>query len=475
MKRFIEVLPAGVRLSAEDGDNLYAVLRRAGLAPEAYCGGEGRCGKCAVTVNGEERLSCRTVVTGDMTVTVPERAHVRVLTGGGASSGADAVFAAVDVGTTTVVCSLLNARGEEFTSLGELNPQVSYGADVVSRIRSAEAGTLAEQTRLIRGCVGNLIERACERLGSFPKRLQKVCIVGNPAMHQLFMGLSVENLIRIPFTPKLTHTETVACAPFLPPCENAELLCVPDISGYVGADTVACVAATGMLDSDALTLLVDIGTNGEMVLGDRDRLVACATAAGPALEGAGISCGMRGARGAIDHVTYDGGLRCHVLGDTDAVGICGSGLIDAAAVLLDRGLLDRRGKLPTERIELRDGVFLTQEDVRSLQSAKGAICAGVECLCERLGVQTADIERVLLAGAFGTYMDAKNACRIGLLPRELADRARSVGNAACQGARLFVSKEESSSLCDRIVSKTELVELGTEKRFQRLFAKNMYF
>lgn len=477
----VTVLPSGTELECTAGENLYALLRGAGLAPEAFCGGNGKCGKCTVRMDGENVLSCRTAVTGDITVSIPQRDGINVLTekntvGVGELSGLRAAF---DIGTTTVVCFLTDGNGRLLASAGELNPQVVYGADVVSRIRSAMSGSCREQGRLIRNCMCELLRRVCAQVGAECESIGLVSVVGNPTMQQLFLGLDVSNLVTIPFSPALTHAESVPAGEYLPVCPSAELLIVPDVSGYIGADTVGCILSTEMYKTDALTLMIDIGTNGEMVLGNRERLLSCATAAGPALEGANIRCGMRGAYGAIDRVYIENGeIRCHVIGETAAKGICGSGLIDAAAVLLALGRLDKRGHiLPRgcERIELADGVFLTQEDIRELQLAKGAIAAGILLLAKNFGVETADIERVCLAGAFGSFLSAKNACRIGLIPPELEGKIETVGNAAGAGARLIGQNRENFMRTEDIVQRTELMELASQPDFQRCFAKNMYF
>lgn len=478
----VRVLPEGVTLVAQDGADLYELLRASGLAPEAFCGGNGKCGKCTVNVNGENVLSCRTYIDRDMTVIVPRERGIDVMTGAAdtgmrldpARCGALAAF---DIGTTTVVCYLISEDGKELASCGALNPQVVYGADVVSRIRSANAGTLKAQSELIRGCMTGLLSGVCDAAGILPSDIGVISVVGNPTMQQLFLGLSVENLVEIPFSPKLCKTELTPASDIFPMCGNAVLLTVPDVSGYIGADTVACAVSTGIYKSDALTLMVDIGTNGEIVLGSRERLVTCATAAGPALEGAGIRFGMRGARGAIDRVWYDGDVHCHVIGDTKPAGICGSGLIDAAAVYLDAGRLDRRGRmLPkgTQVLPLAGDLYLTQDDIRALQTAKGAICAGIEMLCARLGVTVSDIDRVLLAGAFGTHLDPVSACRIGLLPKELSGKISAVGNAAGLGAKMLACDRELFEFSNELSRQMELVELANEPGFQRSFAKCMY-
>ena len=479
----MRVLPGGVTLSAESGTNLYALLRQSGLAPEAFCGGNGKCGKCTVNADGEDVLSCRSFISRDMTVTVPRKDGINVLAGNGRTFTGDAMgkgpSIAFDIGTTTVVCFLLGEDGSVLSSAGELNPQVVYGADVVSRLRSAASGTLSDQSRLIRDCMGRLIARVCLDTGTDAADVRAVAVVGNPTMQQLFLGIDTKNLTTIPFTPALRECGVSPARDVLPVCPNAELLTVPDVSGYVGADTVACVLSTEMYSSDALTLMIDIGTNGEMVLGNRERMVTCATAAGPALEGASIKFGMRGAEGAIDHVYIENdALRCHVIGEGPAKGICGSGLIDALAVFLELGRLDKRGRiLPVgcDRLELTNEVYLTQDDVREVQLAKSAIASGIRLMAEEYGVGLNAVERVYLAGAFGSFLSPESACRIGLIPPELAGRIEAVGNAAGAGARRIACSDAQFALTQELAGRMELLELASLPGFQMQFAKNMYF
>ena len=256
---------------------------------------------------------------------------------------------------------------------------------------------------------------------------------------------------------------------------------------------MGCVLATGIDRIDPVTLMVDIGTNGEMVLGNRHRMTACAAAAGPALEGARIQFGMRGAKGAIDHVWLeDGTLRCSVIGEGTAVGICGSGLIDAVAVLIETGLLDRGGRLKSREqakalqhklrevdgqrvFDLCDGVYLTQKDIREVQLAKGAIAAGVELMAAQLGIQMEEIRQVLLAGAFGSYIKPESACRIGLIPSVLAGKIRAVGNAAGSGARRLACNKEELQRAQKIAETVEFIELAALPEFSECFVENMMY
>ena len=270
--------------------------------------------------------------------------------------------------------------------------------------------------------------------------------------------------------------KAVSAKEHLPLCENASLLIVPDIAGFIGADTVAGVLATAMDQREDITLLVDIGTNGEIVLGNRHRLIACSTAAGPALEGAAIQCGMRGQAGAIDHVWLENGTVKHsVIDGGEAIGICGSGLIDAIAVFLELGQLNSRGRILNESrsLTLTDKVFLTQEDIRQLQAAKGAIAAGIELMVKEMGIGFDDINQVYLAGAFGTYMNPKSACRIGLLPPALSEKITAAGNTAGSGAKQLLLDTDALDRSQTLVHRIGHLELASHPDFRRTFANNM--
>lgn len=476
-------------LHAAQERNLLDVLRTHGLAPEAPCGGHGTCGKCKVLVDGKEQLACQTVVERDMTVTLPEKAEkTNVL-----EAGLDVTvpmnpvkpgyLLAFDIGTTTVVGYLLDEQGRELASSSMLNPQEPFGADVISRIQLALNGETDAMTACIREGLSKLTKESCEKAGVEPSQIGVVSVVGNPCMQQLFLGMSVKNLATVPFAPSITKSNMKPAKDVVPLWENAVLLTPPDISGYVGADTMGCILSTRMYAGDAITLMVDIGTNGEMALGNRTRMTACSTAAGPALEGAKIKFGMRGAPGAIDHVwVEDGKIRCSVIGGGEAKGICGSGLIDAVASLLELGLLNARGRLLTneeadgERIaRLAESVYITQNDIREVQMAKGAIAAGISLMARELGLEISQIDKVLLAGAFGSFLKPESACRIGLLPAELLEKITAVGNAAGSGAKMMVCSKDEFTRTDELISHIEFIELASLPDFQHEFAKNMRF
>lgn len=471
------------KLSVPTGTNLLDALKENGIYPDAPCGGNGTCGKCTLLVNGTQVLACRTVVDRDMIVVLP-KSEICILQERFCAEQSieplrDGYLLAFDIGTTSVVCILLDGKtGAELAQSSMLNPQVAYGADVITRIQQAVQGKLAQQTQLIRHAMTDLIQKVCDDAGISPQKVGVVSVVGNPAMQQLFLGICPENLSEIPFLPTLTEAKAVSCKEILPICPAAQLLIVPDIAGFIGADTIGCLLATKLYEDDALTLLVDIGTNGEMVLGNRNGMLACATAAGPALEGANIQFGMRAAEGAIDHVwTEDGKILCSVIGDGAAKGICGSGLVDAVAVGLQLGLINKRGRILTDDhiLPLTERIYLTQEDILQVQLAKGAIYAGIALLAKQLGVEIEAIQKVQLAGAFGSFLNPENACRIGLLPEALLQKIEIVGNAALSGAKMLACNKKLLPFTRNLVERTGFLELASLPSFPRIFAKAMLF
>lgn len=484
MACFITILPQKQIIEARNGDTLLSALRQAGKIPDAPCGGEGRCGKCRVIVGGAEALACQTIVDRDMTVTIPTADSHIILTEPIAAchisvTPSQGYLLAFDIGTTTVVGYLLEGPTRKIlATAGAQNPQSPFGADVISRIRHALQGQMEPLTQSIRDCLAQLTLELCRGANIAADDIGFVCAVGNPAMQQLLLGIPVDNLAKVPFAPALTEVKTIPARDILPLWEKASFFIVPDIAGFVGADTVACVLACGQNIREEMTLIVDIGTNGEMTLGNRQKMVACSAAAGPALEGAMIRFGMRGQTGAIDHVRLENGqIRCSVIGGGTAVGICGSGLIDGVAVALTLGLINERGKILTDDglIHLTDGIFLTQDDIRQVQLAKGAIAAGIRLMASQMDIPLSQIQQVFLAGAFGTYTDPKSACRIGLLPPELESKITAVGNAAGSGAILLASDQNARQQAQRIAADTQALELSALPEFPRCFAENMRF
>jgi len=479
---------------ADEGMTVLAAEIAAGIVPDAPCGGTGACGKCEAEINGRRALACQVRVEQDMQVytrgretsvqfLMEGRARRTPYLEGGICWGnppediAEPLLAAVDLGSTSIAAYLLDGRtGKPLAARSRLNPQRQYGADVVQRAGYAMTHGAARLSGCVREAADAMLAEMAEACGASPRNIVRVTMVGNTCMHHLFLEFPTDTLVLSPYTPKVKAALTLpACCYGLHVHPEAELIWLPNIGGFVGADTAACILAAEFDRREKLTLLVDIGTNGEIVLGDRRGISTCATAAGPAFEGAKITCGMRGSRGAIDHVWLeDGRLAYHVIGECEPSGICGSGLLDAAHCLLRLGCIDEGGRMENAYY-FTDTVFIEPKDIRELQLAKAAVAAGIEILCQRRGVRPGGIQEVLLAGAFGSYLDPDSACGIGLLPPALRDRIVSVGNAAGEGARLAALSQRELDRSKASAAQAEFVELALDPDFQDVFIDNLSF
>ena len=470
-------------LEAPEGAVLLDILRQQGLHPDAPCGGKGTCGKCRVLVDGKEALACQTRVDRDMTVLLPRQQGAQILTDARAVSiqpdGTNKYVIAFDLGTTTVVAYLMDGiTGQLLSKESCMNPQAQYGADVISRIQYAMDGNAATLSGCIRSALGELTRKAAEKAGISTEEITLGCIVGNTAMHHLLLEIDPQPLTVPPYMPAQSQALCIPSQEILPIHPKGTVRILPNIAGFVGADTVGCLLSTRLDTLEELTLMIDIGTNGEMVLGNKHRRIACSTAAGPAFEGAKIECGMRGAPGAIDHVTYqEGKLSFHVIGEGEAVGLCGSGLLDLIAALLEKGEISESGRMESGTVFPIEGtrVYLTQKDVREVQLAKAAIRAGIELLCQAMKVRPEDIHQVLLAGAFGNYLNPASACAIGMIPPVLQSRIIPIGNAAGEGARLAALNEEEFECSKRLASETEFLELASMPEFNDCYVDCLCF
>lgn len=403
---------------------------------------------------------------------------------------------AIDIGTTTVVVYLLDLRKGEIDVISAMNPQAKRGADVISRIDYAAKGGLEELQTSIVEEINSLIDQLCDRQGIENRDIYDVAVVGNTTMMHLFLGISPRYIAVSPYIPVFTKSLMVRASEIgIDINPNGICYILPNIAGYVGADTVGMILATGLYKEDGVRLALDIGTNGEMVLKDGDKIFSCSTAAGPAFEGANITYGMRGSRGAIDHVNIDDGhIIVHVIDDVEPVGICGSGLLDAVAVMLELGLLDETGRIIKPGGSLFESLVreknngleflleahnkkipINQRDIRELQLAKGAIRSGIEILLEEAGRTYSDIETIYLAGAFGTYLDPESAIKIGLLPPVPLNKVYSVGNAAGEGAKLALIDVDFREIAEDISRKVRYIELSSRIDFQDKFMDSLYF
>jgi len=414
---------------------------------------------------------------------------------------------AVDIGTTSVVSTLIELEsGEQLGSVSSLNPQAVFGGDLMSRIAFAQfhPGNLRKLHTRIVGLLNQHIEEICRQSGVLAKWIYKVVVVGNTCMHHLLLGIDPSYVGLAPYAPVMRHPLVLPARElFLKVAPEARVCLLPLVAGFVGADAVAVALATRIYESAEIRIAVDIGTNGEVLLGSRDRLWACSAPAGPALEGAQIRHGMRAALGAIDRVTVDDDVHVHTIGETDALGLCGSGLIDLLAGLLDAGVIDWTGLIQVEGraalppklservvmrgeerqvIVLRPGeagaraeIVLSQDDVRQVQLAKGAIASGVVMLQHVAGVPDARVAELMLAGGFGNYVSISSALRIGLIPPLPKEKIRYVGNAASLGAQLCLVSETERQRAESVAARIEHVSLAAHPDFERIFVDAMNF
>lgn len=485
----------GVPQQVAVGTRLSAVLSH---APHP-CGGKGVCGKCrvqaigalgplsmaeerhltAIEIADDIRLSCCVTVEGDCRVTVDTPMSMTVLADGQAVAAAMPTFtsygAAVDIGTTTLAARLYDAAGRLLAQKGCTNPQTAFGADVLSRVQAAGEGV--NLTTPLQKAVNDLLSRLAAEVGIASIAMDGVVVTGNTAMLCLMAGMDTATLARAPFVLPHAFDETWSAAElgltalasdtpvYLPPCASA----------FIGADAL-CAALACAMDGDDTALLADMGTNGEMLLCHQHRLYACSTAAGPAFEGVGISCGMPAVTGAIDAVSLvNGQLLPHTIGGGKAIGICGSGLVDVAACLRMTEEMDEQGTLWGDCVAIAEGVTLTQGDVRALQQAKSAVCAGLQTLLHHTNFHPDDVACLYVAGGFGNGLNGRNAAAIGLLPRELTAHIHSVGNAALDGASRLLLDVPSRKRIANLAQHTQVIELATDPYFADLFIKNMTF
>ena len=480
-----------------DGETLLAALRRVGYSIPASCGGRGRCGKCRVPVNGVPRLACRLIPQDGDTVELPERAGGVILTEADAQTlfvqaGQSGLGAAVDLGTTTVVARLYDRSGGALLdTAGAWNAQAAYGADVISRIQYTleQENGLSELSDRSREQVWGLLCDGLNRAGRRAEELHEIVIVGNTVMQHIFDGRSVRGIAAVPFQP-----ETLFDDPTGRPLHGVPVRFAPCVAGYIGGDITAGLLSSGLAERNGTSLFLDIGTNGEMALGGAEGFLCCAVASGPAFEGAGISCGMPGIDGAVSHVRYDRGFLYDVVGGVPPKGLCGSGLLDLAAVLLRLGVIAPGGRLlPPEDVpaELRryverdadgNGLFhltaevsLTAADVRSLQLAKAAVAAGIQVLLERKNLTPEQLDGVYLAGGFGNYLDANSAMAIGMFPAAMDGKIHPLGNAALAGASTLALDGRKWAQLRTIAGTCETIVLSGNAAFNAAFAAHMAF
>lgn len=521
----VTFLPDNKSISIHKGATLLEAAGQSDIILNTVCGGEGICRKCMVVIEpeGKEVLACQYAVSSDLTVTIPEASRFfehKILDKGielrnriqpdiykrylDIASDKKMFGIAVDIGTTTVVAKLIDmASGKLLATQAQLNPQTRFGDDVISRITFAESDDkLAKLQEIIIGCINNLIEKICIQASIKPDDIYEVSAVGNTTMTHIFSGMPITQLGQAPYEAhSLDAIDVPAAKTSLKINPAGNIHTAENIAGFMGSDIVAGACALDMCSAQEMTLMVDIGTNGEIVLGTAEKLYAASCAAGPALEGARISCGSLAADGAIEAVVINSDdIDIDVIGNTQAHSICGSGLIDTVAVLLDLGIINDTGRfkeakeikneLPSailSRVTTKDKqpafvlaeenpkVILTQRDIRQFQLAKAAIRSGIILLQKKMGIEDGDIKKILLAGAFGNYIRKQSALRVGLLPNVEPERIHFVGNAASSGATMLLLSRQERDHAQKLARKIEYVEIAHEKNFTDVFTDSMIF
>lgn len=507
-----------VSIKAKLGELLLDVLRRSGKPITSPCGGKGTCKKCCVDIKGvgavlaclyrlernievhlpgyqytimeqskhygqlfNENSGIETFITNESLI-VKYKDDV-IIEEKSRADDLDKFGIAIDVGTTTVVLFLQDLTSFEILDVASfVNPQSAYGGDVISRITYCmehESG-LSTLRRILIEKINMVIEELCQRNSMSPQRIYKTTLVGNSIMLHILAGVDPRSIAFAPYTPVFVEEKQLSAGDLnLKAHPNSIVKLLPSIAGYVGADIVAGLATTDVLQHSGYTLYIDIGTNGEIVLGNENKLYCCATAAGPALEGANITHGIGGVTGAICAYEDD---EYSTIGGTAPIGICGSGLIDIIAALLDKKYIDVSGYLaedfmvvPQKESAGNRNIVITPNDVRQVQLAKSAIYAGILTLMKIADISFEQIDRLYIAGGFGNYIRVESAVRIGLIPRALEGRVMPIGNSAGTGAVFALKSLQFETQIQTVLDKTEYIELSTRQDFNEKYVASMMF
>ena len=462
-------------------------LAMCGIPHHQPCGGHGRCGKCAAEITGciapptdaelraGTRLTCQTMLLGDASVVLPDTASMQIETGSDAPLPVRDPFpgrygAAVDIGTTTVVLQLIElSTGRPLSAAAVMNPQTAVAHDVIGRIDAAMHGQGERLRAMVESAVEALLRDACRASGVALQDVSAMVVTGNTTMLYLLTGRDASSLAHAPFAADCLfgcHATLLGIPVYYPPCMHA----------FVGADVTCAVLASCLTDSHEPALLCDLGTNGETALYAHGKLYVASAAAGPAFEGAGISCGCASIAGAVDCVTVAGGrLHAHTIGGSAPVGLCGSGLIDAVACLLALGEIEPDGSVDDNLLPVTEGVSLAAGDIRAVQLAKAAIAAGAETLLDSASLTADDVAHVYLAGGFGTRLNLHSAAAVGLLPRAWLSRTEALGNAALTGAAMLLTDRSLLGKAEAAASRAVHVDLGGNDLFAEKFMRSMAF
>lgn len=510
----VTVFPQNIGYECRPNEDIIECLRREQIFANAPCGGIGRCGKCCIQViagtipissqdraffsekelSQNFRLACCAKPTEDCTIRfvgADESKFQILLTSTGALPlgiiKKDSTFGiAIDIGTTTIVVQLIDlVHCTTIKTSSSINHQRAYGSDVISRIVASNGGKQDKLRLSVQGDILDCIQSILTQTEIVPNQIKKMAIAANTTMVHLLCGLSCESLGVFPFTPIEIGIIEKSFAEFF---TSSLLACpvsiLPGISTYVGADIVSGMLALGFAQSDEIHIFVDLGTNGEMAIGNKERILCTSVAAGPAFEGGNISCGTGSISGAIASVSITNGrVDYKTIDDALPVGICGTGVVECVAELLQAGLIDETGLFDT-RIEgsffiakNSDGsdIYFTQKDIREIQLAKAAVRAGMEVLLVEYGIDHTQVKKVYIAGGFGFKLNYKKALEIGMFPYSLADKIESSGNTSLLGAVYYLLDKNSKKTVQDIVAASTEITLSTTPLFNDLYMEYMLF
>lgn len=492
--------------------SVLSYLIQHGIKLSAPCGGKGTCGKCKIRVlQGNKpisiedqnffskqqleqgyRLACRlTAYEGQiLEVDIEKDKDFRIVSSyervvpNGIHKVGEGYSIGIDIGTTTIVLELINLQtGKVESAYTLINSQRQYGADVISRINFSAQGGVEILKQCIQEDILKGIKILKEEKNITSEEIKKIVIAGNTTMLHTLVGINCESLGQYPFTPHLLDLTELKFKDIFSEGEfNTQIILLPGISTYVGADITSGLYFCHMHQTEAIKLFIDIGTNGEMAIGNKDKILALATAAGPAFEGGNISSGIGSIKGAISGVIYkEDHFECQTIGGIEPVGICGSGLIDIMAKCIQYGLIDETGYIVdgTEEIIIYENnenrIVLTQQDIRQVQLAKAAIRAGVEALILEYGVTYNEIETLYLAGGFGKYLTKESMTTLGLIPKELGDKIIKVGNSSLGGCIDYLLNGDANVSLEEVRQKALAINLAESIRFNELFVEHMMF
>ncbi len=455
-------------ISFEGSVLLSDILAEHGYFVPHPCGGRGTCKKCTVLLNGESVLACRSTLTEDATVLLPDREQISTVTGGEETARlTENVCLCLDIGTTTLALALVSLDEQRMIrTVTAPNPQRSFGADVISRIDHCMKNGVEDLQKVL---LNQLHGMASSLLSSFGlTEVDTMYVSGNTTMLHLFFGVDCSPLGVSPYTPVFLETKTVP-ADSLGFSGIGNIVSLPGISAFVGADIVAGIHYVGKPEEN-YRILLDLGTNAEIALFSGDKILCTAAAAGPCFEGANISCGMSASEGAICAYSPDGEIT--VIGGGEAKGLCATGLIDLITEAVRREDIDETGFLEEDPLQVSEKVSLTGQDIREFQLAKSAIRAATECLISRAGITFEQVEGLYVAGGFSAGLNVKNAAYVGLIPEELEAKFKGINNASLLGTVKYAC---TGAAALPNLYNAEYADLSADPLFSNLFMEHMMF